>query len=213
MVHNSISRVAAETAALAATLSVAGAVCLSGPLAGQVSTTRGFNLGFYLEGAQLSVEKGDAAGGGGAGLRLGYGLNRTVTLHLNLDGNSFNVENPDAPNGDWRMGHVDLGARFHLANALRRWVPYGEVSFTTRVVGLQNAEFDGDEVGDLNFNGGAVTLGGGIAVYLKRNLALDFTLLGSAGKFTSITVDAGTLNIPDIDATSGRFKVGLLWWK
>jgi len=207
MVRRTITRAVATTAA------VAFSAFLAADGAAQESTTRGFNLGFYLEGAQLTVEDGDPAGGGGGGLRIGYGLNRIITLHANFDGMSFNVEDPDAPNGDWVMAHVDLGARFHLANALRSWVPYGEVSFTTRAVSLNDAEVNGQNAGDLTFNGGALTLGAGIAFYLKQNLALDLSLLGSAGTFSSITVDAGTLNIPDIEANSGRFKIGILWWK
>ncbi len=188
-------------------------VFLVGEAAAQESTTRGFNMGFYAQGAQLAVEGGDPAGGGGAGLRFGYGVNRIITLHANLDGASFAVEDPNAPNGDWRMAHVDLGARFHFANSLRRWVPYGEASFTARAVSLNDAEVNGQNAGDLTFNGGAFTIGAGISYYMKQNLALDLTLLGAGGNFSSITVPAGTLNIPAIEATSGRFKIGLLWWK
>ncbi|MEZ4416003.1 MAG: outer membrane beta-barrel protein [Gemmatimonadota bacterium] len=194
-----------------ATLTAASA--LLNDLSAQNSTTRGFNFGFALEGAGLTVEGGDQANGGGAGLRIGYGMNRIVTFFVGADGTAFNVEDPDAPNGDWTMAHVDLGARFHFANALRSWVPYLEGAFTARAVRLNDAMIGGNNVGDLSFNGGAFTVGGGLSVYFSQTFALDLELMGSGGDFTSITVDAGTINIPDIQATSGRFRIGLLWWK
>ncbi|MCA9737996.1 MAG: outer membrane beta-barrel protein [Gemmatimonadota bacterium] len=197
---------------LAAALCALGAFVLPAHLVGQSSTTRGLSLGFALEGASLSVEGGDPSGGGGAGLRVGYGFNRIVTVFFGVDGNAIDVQDEDAPNGDWKMAHVDLGARFHFANTLRSWVPYLEAALTARAVSLADAVVGNQTVGDLSFNGGAFTAGGGIAFYFSEAVALDVELLVSAGEFTSISVDAGTLNIPDIDAASSRLRLGLNWW-
>lgn len=178
----------------------------------QESTTRGFNLGVYLEGAALTVEEGDQNGGGGIGVRAGYGFNRIVTGFLNIDGTTIEVAEDDAPTGDWVMVHFDLGARFHFANSLRSWVPYLEAAFSGRVVELDPALVNGTDVGELSFNGGALTVGGGISVYLRETLALDIGLLVSGGQFNEIKVGSVSVGGLDIDATSSRFKVGLIWW-
>jgi opacity protein-like surface antigen len=178
----------------------------------QLSTTRGFNLGVYLEGAQISVEGEDPSGGGGLGLRAGYGVNRIITLFLNIDGTAIEVDDPANPSGDWQMAHFDLGARFHFANTLRRWVPYLEAAISGRAVSLDDARLGSEQVGKLTFSGSALTIGGGLSIYLKEALALDIELLGSGGTFNQIDVGAISVSNLDLDATSGRFKVGLIWW-
>lgn len=178
----------------------------------QMSTTRGFNLGVYLEGAQLTVEDGDPSGGGGLGLRAGYGVNRIVTMYLNIDGSAIDVSDPSNPSGQWHLAHFDLGARFHFASTLRRWVPYLEAAITGRAVSLNDAEVGTDQVGKLTFSGGALSVGGGLSVYLKETLALDVELIASGGTFNQIDIGAISVNNLDLHATSGRFKVGLLWW-
>ncbi|MGD8276631.1 MAG: outer membrane beta-barrel protein [Gemmatimonadota bacterium] len=178
----------------------------------QLSTTRGFNLGVYLEGAHLSVEDGDPSGGGGLGLRAGYGVNRIITLFLNIDGTAIEVDDPDNPSGDWQMAHFDLGARFHFASTLRRWVPYLEAAFSGRAVSLDDARLGSADLGKLTFSGGALTIGGGLSIYLKETLALDIELLASGGTFNQVDVGAISVSNLDLDATSGRFKLGLIWW-
>jgi hypothetical protein len=178
----------------------------------QMSTTRGFNLGVYVEGAQITVEDGDPSGGGGVGLRAGYGVNRIITVFLNIDGTTIDVSDPQNPSGAWQMAHFDLGARFHFASTLRRWVPYLEAAITGRAVSLNDATIGTDQVGKLTFSGAALTIGGGLSVYLKETLALDIELLGSGGTFNQVDLGALSVNNLDLDATSGRFKVGLIWW-
>lgn len=193
--------------------SLALAPLAAAPAAAQSSTTRGFNLGGYLEGAQLSVEGNDPSGGGGLGLRIGYGINRIVTLFLGIDGTAIEVEDGTAPSGDWHMAHFDCGARFHFANTLRSWVPYLEAAITGRAVGLDPAVVAGQDVGELSFSGAAFSLGGGIALYLKENLAIDIGLVASGGEFNEIEVGAVSVGNLDVDANSSRFRVGLVWWK
>jgi len=83
-------------------LNLSSAACLLGlttlaatPLEGQKSTTRGLNLGVHLQAASLSIQDGDADGGGGLGFRIGYGLNRIVTLYFEADGVSVDSEGSD----------------------------------------------------------------------------------------------------------------------
>ncbi len=177
----------------------------------QVSTTRGLSLGGYLQGASLSVEGGDPAGGGGAGLRVGYGLNRTVTLFVRADHSEMDVEDASIV-GQWALGHGEFGARFHFANALRRWVPYLEAAAGARTVSVTGAEVDGEPEGKVSFTGGAFSLGGGLGVHFNQTLALDLGLIWTGGEFTDIDVGNVSVRGFDIDAQSFRFNLGLTWW-
>ncbi len=192
--------------------SIAAFLVLAGPARGQESTTLGFTLGGHLSGASLTVEDGERNDAGGAGIRLGYGINRTITLFLQLDGAEFEVDPEDGLGGDWTMGHADLGARFHFANSLRSWVPYLEASLTGRVVSVTDAEVEDEEAPDVTFSGGAFTIGGGLMYYFAESLALDVELALSSGEFTEVEIGTVSVNSLDLDAASTRFSVGLAWW-
>lgn len=179
--------------------------------ASQQSTTRGLSLGIQVQGISLSVEDGDPAGGGGLGLRAGYGFNRIVTAFLQLDGSQIDLEGSSLQ-GEWGLAHGEIGARFHFANALRRWVPWLEVAAGTRAVQVDNAEVEGTVVERVDFNGGALTLGGGLSAYLSETLALDVSLKWTGGTFTEIDLGEVAVRQLDIEATSSRFGVGLVWW-
>lgn len=191
-----------------------GAVGFAGttPLHAQQSTTRGFNLGVQLQGAAIVFQNDREDSGGGIGIRAGYGFNRIVTAFLEIDGAAIDVANSPDLTGDWAMAHVDIGARFHFANALRRWVPYLEAAFTSRVVGVNEGTANGNTVRDVSFNGGAFTGGGGLNIYLSRTVALDVNLKVSGGEFTNVNVGAVSVGGLDIDAASRRLGLGVVWW-
>jgi hypothetical protein len=182
------------------------------PTAAQRSTTRGLTLGVHLQGASLSVEDDDPAGGGGLGARVGYGFNRRFTGYLEVDGIVFDeVEDPELT-GQWSMAHVDLGVRFNFANSLRRWVPFLEAAFGARGVHLEDARVNGNDAGDLDFSGGAFSFGGGVSFFATEKFAIETLMKFSGGTFEQ--VDAGNLSVNDldIDASSFRFKFGIAWW-
>jgi opacity protein-like surface antigen len=178
----------------------------------QKSTTRGWSLGAHLQAANLSVENGDAATGGGIALRVGYGFNRRITGFVHLDGGSIEFENTNPIGGTWTIGHADLGVRFHFANSLRRWVPYVETAIGVRAVSVDSALVGNQVAGKVTFSGSAFTLGGGLSSYLKPSLALDANMKWTGGRFTRVDLGAATLNDLDIDAGSFRFGVGFIWW-
>jgi hypothetical protein len=64
----------------------------------------------------------------------------------------------------------------------------------------------------VTLSGGAITLGGGFLFYFNETLAADLQLLWSGGRFTEITVDNVTVGGLELDATSGRFNIGVAWW-
>lgn len=189
-------------------------VLLAAPSAGgaQGSTTRGLSLGAHLMGTSLEVENGDRSSGGGIGLHVGYGFNRIVTGFVNLDGSRVEVEEGQSVGGEWDLAHVELGARFHFANSLRRWVPYLEVSAGGRTVSVADAQVNGQPAGDVSFSGPAVTFGGGLSAYLTRTWAFDISLKLTGGQFSKVDVGPVSVNNLDIDASSARFGIGFIWW-
>ncbi len=192
---------------------LAAVLIAAAPGRAQESTTRGFVLGAHLGGASLKVEGSDESGGGGGGVVVGYGFDRRFTAFLRLDGAKVDVENQPDVEGDWGIAHVDLGVRFHFANSLRSWVPFLEAAFTGRAVQVTNLP-PGSALNEteVEFSGGAFTLGGGILLYPTQTLAFDIGFLFSGGEFTDITVGQTTQSGLDIDARSARLNVGLLWW-
>lgn len=186
---------------------------LLGPTAvrAQESTTRGFNVGIHFSGASLKVEDDDRANAGGGGLFIGYGFNRIVELFLQFDGAQFDVDDTEV-DGDWAMGHADLGVRFHFANSLRTWVPYLQAALSGRAVGVDNPRVQGQQVSDVGFWGGAFSVGGGIMFYFNQTVAADLQLLWSGGQFTEVKVDNVTVSGLEIDAQSTRLNIGISWW-
>lgn len=191
-------------AALAAGMTVS-------PVMAQRSTTRGFTVGAHLQGASLEVEGDDPAGGGGAGLRVGYGFNRSFAGYVEVDGIQFDVENTDF-GGEWSMAHVDLGLRYSFANSLRRWIPFLEAAVGARAVRLEDATVDGEPAEELNFSGGALSIGGGLDFFVSETLAIETLVKFSGGTFEQVDVGDVSVNDLDIEASSFRFKLGLAWW-
>lgn len=205
-------RLRADRIALAVATAALAFVAVPATAAAQSSTTRGLSLALYLQGASLEVEGGDPGSGGGGGLRVGYGFNRIVTGFVRLDGSKTDVEDATVE-GQWTLGHAEIGARFHFANSLRRWVPWLEAAAGGRAVSVSDAVVDGEqETADVTFSGGAFSLGGGLDVYLSQTLALDVGLAWTTGEFSEIEVGAVSVSGFDIDARSFRFNVGLAWW-
>lgn len=194
-----------------ALLVAVAALTAASPVFGQSSTTRGFTVGAHLQGASLTVEDDDPSDGGGAGLRLGYGLNRSFTLYLEADGIRFDVENEEF-GGEWTMGHADLGVRYNFANSLRRWVPFLEAALGGRAVRLEEATVSGEDAGELEFSGGSASIGGGVSYFVGETFALETLVKFTGGTFEQVDVGDISVNNLDIDASSFRFKIGVAWW-
>jgi hypothetical protein len=190
--------------ALAAGMAASSAVA-------QRSTTRGFMLGGYLQAASLSVDDGDPDSGGGFGLRAGYGFNRHFTGYFEVDAIVFDVANPEF-GGYWSMVHADVGLRYNFANSLRRWIPFLETALGARGVNVDDARVNGQRIGELNFSGGAFSLGGGVSYFPIEKLAIETVVKFTTGTFEQIDVGNVSINNVDIDANSFRLKLGVAWW-
>lgn len=181
--------------------------------AAQLSTSRGLSIGLHALGTSLTVEQGDENKGGGLGLRVGYGFNRRLTGFVNLDASTVDIPQSDSfVAGDWSLAHAEIGARFHFANSLRRWVPYIETSVGARSVSIDNARVNNAPAGKVSFNGPALSVGTGLSVFVSPKWALDAGLRWTGGTFTEIESGNTALRNLDIEAASFRFGVGVVWW-
>jgi len=182
---------------------------ISSPASGQQSTTRGLTLGLDVGASAISFEGGDGDSGGNGGLRVGYGINRIVTLYAAFQGASLDIEN-FTQFDKITVGHVDLGVRLHLANSRRRFVPYGDLALTPRVVSAD--VIDESETRTAKFNGASFSLGGGLAFYLAQQWALDLNAKWSTGEFSEVDLGSVALQNLDIDSQSARITLGVTWW-
>lgn len=199
-------------AALAGAL-LLGALADASEIHAQESTTRGLNLGIHIQGSSLEPDDGDRANAGGAGILIGYGFNRSFELFLQIDGAEFDVEGTDV-NGEWRLGHGDLGLRFHFANSLRSWVPYLQGGVSLRVTSVDDAEVGQQVITDrVGIFGGAIMLGGGIMFFFNETLAADLQIAWAGGEFTEAMIGDVTLELADpYEARTSRLNLGISWW-
>ncbi len=179
----------------------------------QLSTSRGLSVGLQALGTSLTVEDGDENNGGGLGLRVGYGFNRIVTGFVTLDGSSVKIPASNSfVAGEWTLAHAEVGARFHFANSLRRWVPYLETAIGGRSVSIKDVTVNNSASGDVSFNGPALSVGTGLSVFASRKWAFDASLRWTGGTFTEVDLGNAAVQNLDIDAASFRLGLGVVWW-
>ena len=172
----------------------------------QRSNTTGLFLNAHLNGTAISYdndnlfEEGSHSGGGG-GIQIGYGFTPLITIYLGLNGSSMSTDDIEDA---YTLAHVDLGSQFNFMSGRSAAVPYGNIAFTFR-----QATLDFGNNAEVDFNGGGITLGGGLKYFLSEKIALDVSLLGTFGKFTEIDFGGAAFDIDEVDATSVRLGLGL----
>ena len=178
---------------------------------------QGWVLGLDFGAMAVSFESDPGDGAALVGFRIGYGLDKNVTLYLGgayADIESRGLEAFD----NLTFEHVDLGVRLNLPGGRRRWVPYGDVAFTFWPVSdfLKNGERTTTDFTSMP----TFSAGGGLVIYLSEAWALDVNVKAGEGTFKDIPVGniaaGGTsrrLDTPlDLDATSARLSIGFSWW-
>ena len=182
----------------------------------QQSATQGWIFGFDLGRDAVSFEIKPSDRGVLVGPRVGYGLNRIVTLYASASYADIEIQDFDAFD-KVTVAHVDYGVRLHPVNS-RRWVPYGDIALTFWPVSdvLKNGEQATTDFSGLP----TFSLGGGLVIYLSEAWAFDVNFKLGKGYFKDVEVDnildGGTSehlhNFLDIHAKSARLSVGVSWW-
>jgi hypothetical protein len=184
----------------------------------QQSATEGWVFGFDLGGAVVAVGNAPSDRAGLVGARVGYGLNRILTLYVSAYESDIDIREVAAFDTA-TFGHSDVGARLHLANGRRRWVPYGDfaLTFWAATDVLKNGQ---RTTTDFQGRAGSFSAGGGVAFYMSETLALDVNIKRGKGGFRDVEIGnliVGTSEqhvhtFVDIAATSTRLTFGVSWW-
>lgn len=201
-------------------LTLALLAALAAPLAAQPlpvnasaeARTEGFFISPRLYAASLTLEDADETdGGGGLGLRLGYGFNKTVAVFVAFEGAGIDSGEEDIAgvDEDYGLGSFDLGAQFSLlpSNAVN---PFLRVGLNGTAAVFDVARLDSDD--DPRFSGGGLTLGGGAEFRLSDTLGLEAALDLTGGQFNEIEgFGFSTTNFDEIDFGTARLGLGLVW--
>ncbi len=190
---------------LAALLGLAGSARAQAP-----SNTERLFVQATLDGMRLHFDEDnfdESDEGGSLNLRVGYGISRVVTLFAGASGSRMDGENNGLIDDDYGFGVGEIGARFHFGAERRALVPYLEV-------GLQGAAATYEDDFDLEFRGGALGLGGGLAYYVSEPLALDVGLRFAGGAFDEVDLGGVAFDLDEDDFGFGvsRLTFGISWY-
>ncbi len=146
----------------------------------------------------------DAENGPGFNFRIGYGFTPSVTLFFGATGASMNE-------GDYQMGHADLGVRAYFPRS-SRFVPFIEGAITGRALVVDGYYFDSPdnfELTGIGFTGGA-----GVDYYVSSAFSLGLELTYTVGAFSEASMGGVSVELGDeaFDAQSARFNLGFSWW-
>ena len=173
------------------------------------ANTEGFMFGLAFDAASIRSNDLNSSreSGPGAGVTFGWGLTRNFAFVL--DASAARIS---SLNGDFDLGHVDVGGRWHFVNR-SALVPFLEVGYAGRVARKQDWVLPGTtSTGDLSMMGGCVSAGGGFQYFAMPGLALGGSFKWTSGKFTRVQFDKVTVDGLNIDATSARFNMGFTWY-
>lgn len=184
--------------------------------AGEAATRR-VSLGVHLLGAQgvtitgpNIVGKIATAFGPGAGVTLGYALNRTVSVFATLDVARQNSGMQEVE-GSFGLVHGEIGVRANLPLGSSLNTPYVMASFGKRTVGANITDLEFDEEYPISFSGTMIGLGGGVQRMISRSMSFDAGLMIGMGAFGDVDEDGEKYTI-DVDrSTSLRFRFGVVW--
>ncbi len=179
------------------------------------ASTSNFFLGAALSGASIKFE-GDGSEtqtGGGIAVQLGYGFTPKFALFIEAAGGP--IEPEEGGDGEFTLGHLDLGARYHFTNPSRKLAPYLEAALTGRSLMAKDVDFDDDPgtaQSEVTFSGAGFTFGGGLLYFFSPKWAFNGGLKWTVGEFNTVKVDNVSVSGFEADATSGRLNLGITWF-
>ena len=142
---------------------------------------------------------------GGLTLRAGWGISRLATLYLGFQGARIDGETNGIVNEEYDWGGFELGSRFNFRSG-KPFVPYVDVALRA-VAAIQ-------EDIDLEFQGGGITIGGGVAYFLSPHISLDAGLRFGFGGFDEVRF--GPISVEVDPDTFGygerRFSIGMTFY-
>ena len=174
----------------------------------EVSSTEKWYVHAHLGAHSQNVgNSDDVDGGGGFGLRVGYGVSPLATLYLGLDFAGMGAENPSTQNlfgDDYGLGTFEIGAQFNFRRD-KKLVPYVETALT----GVASVIDEGGT--EASISGAGLGVGGGVKYFVAPEFAIDGGVHFNTGGYTDQEVNGESR---DIDAVfgNGRLMVGVSWY-
>lgn len=149
----------------------------------------------------------DVDGGGGFGVRAGYGVSPLATLYTGL---SFSSMSTEAALSEQNLGDeyglvtFELGSQFNFRRG-KKWVPF----FDAAIIGVASASNEDDR--DVNVSGGGLGVGGGVKYFISPEFALDAGFYSSVGDYSDSDVDGDSRDI-SLAFNNGRLAFGFSWY-
>jgi hypothetical protein len=185
----------------------------SAQTAGARSTTQRFFAGLALNATRLDAPKlnDDAEYGGGATIIAGYGFSDRGSAVFGLTASDMRGKD-DA----YSLLHLDIGMRYHFANASRPLVPFVDVGMARRSATRTDIILTGsDNVshgGQLKMSGTGFTVGGGVNYYVRPRVAVSTAVNVAVGDFTDLKFTDESQPILSFSGTTTRFNLGVVWF-
>jgi hypothetical protein len=192
------------------TLLLALALGLAPAAHAQFSTTEGFQIGASFYGNTLNIAYDDDIidedadyGGGGIGLRAGYGFNRLFTLYLDFGGGQVALDDCD-DDCDVNFGYGEIGGEFSFGGPAQRWVPFVNV-------GLSGVTLSSNEGVDTEIRGGGLKLGGGVSYFATPQLGIRASLNLAGGGINEVEIGGDSEEVEDTTYGLGRINLGVTY--
>ena len=180
--------------------------------------TTGFTVGVYTvlaPGVTITGEDvADVYGtslGPGAGVRAGYGFNKTWSAYASLDVAKQSTSKDMRPEGSFGLAHFEIGARANLPIKHPKILPYVNAALGNRALAARVYDWMEDESFDWSLSGGFFALGGGLQYFLSPKMSLDGGLTLGFGSLNKWTLDGDT-DTADVNGTKSlRLRTGVTW--
>ena len=171
-----------------------------------VSNTEGLFLQLAVDGQALNYNEDDLDqndNGGGLSARVGYGFSPLFTLYGGVSGARVDGDTNGVISEEYSFVAAEIGARFNF-NRGRALRPYLDVA-------LRGVRASEDDL-DLEFTGGGVAVGGGLAYFVSPSVAIDGALRIGAGRFDEVELGDFGLDLDDAGYGEGRLSLGLTFY-
>ena len=166
------------------------------------SRTKGLFIGLDAEGngLQTNIAGSSVESGAGAGVVLGYGFTRRLSLYADVSDAQMNA----TAGGTYMLGNADFGARVHFRSG-HVIVPFIELGATARQVSTTQSGVT------YTANGIGGSAGLGFNIYFMRAVALSTAADWSMGNINNYQVD-NLVGGSSVSAMTARVHVGLVWF-
>jgi hypothetical protein len=150
--------------------------------------------------------------GPGGGFQVGYMITPRLTAFAGVEAVKQGSRT-DGIVGNFRLTHIEAGARLSFPGGEGRVVPYLAATVGRRSLSTTLRDLFGN-TGSIGLSGLTAGLGGGVQYFLSPNLALDGGASIGYGRFGgNLTENGVRFPVPRLDATTiARVSAGVSWY-